>query len=183
MRLNLILLALTIISLATASSNCLCIDYIFPPMKWFNYSYDPAENVAIEINLVTLGPDPVTILTSDSGQINLSMHTFYIDEPYTYSEANGSSRDIRLGLMSWSDGPSVKTDTLLYLPEGPNYTVTIRNGWTRPNQSDVVAKYTGGNLTLWVNDPEHPLKWHPNFGRDPLLIPVAEGDRSLAGAA
>ena len=157
------LIILAIITIAVASSNCLCIDYISPPMEWYNYSYEPAKNVTIEINLITLGPDPVTILPADSRKINLSVHTYHIDEPHTYSKVNDSSLDIRMGLMSWSDGPSVKTDTLLYLPQGSNYTVTIRNGWSHMNQSGVVTKYTGGNLTLWVNDPEHALLWQPIF--------------------
>lgn len=167
MRFNLTVLILLVIILATASCNCLCIDYIVPPMQWYNYSFEPAENVTIEVNLITLGPDPVTILPSDSGLINISVYTYKIDEPSTYSDIVENHQDIRLGLMSWSDGPSVTTDTLLYLPQGPNYTVTIRNGWSHPNESSVVTRYTVGNLTLRVNDPEHPLYWHPRYPTGP----------------
>ena len=159
MRLQGSLIIIAIITLAVATSNCLCCDYIMPPMEWHNSSWEPDENVTVdnvkvEIYLVTLGPDPVTILPSDSRKINLSVHTYKYDEPRMSGNLNGSRYEVRLGMMGSSEAPpTVKTDTLLYLPQGWNYTVTIKNGWSHLNQSGVVNLYIGWNLTLRVNDP------------------------------
>ncbi len=156
MRLKSLAFALSIVVLAVASSNCcLCIDYFAPPMKWYNYSCNAAPNVTIGMNLYTLGPQPITILDSDSDMINFSSYGPFCN-PSIYTNTDNGRLDIYFRMSGSSDiSPGFKSDTYLYLPRGPNYTVSISIWESYRNVSNVTNKYTGGNLTLYVNDPEH----------------------------
>jgi hypothetical protein len=155
MRLKSLALALSIVVLAVASSNCLLTDYFAPPMKWYNYSCNAAPNVTIGMNLYTLGPQPIMILDSDSDMINFSSYGPFCN-PTISTRANDSQLDIYFRMSGSSDiNPGFKSDTYLYLPRGPNYTVSISIWESYRNVSNVTNKFTGGNLTLYVNDPEH----------------------------
>lgn len=171
MRLKSLALVAMISVLAVAGSNCICIDYFHPPMQWYNYSYDPAPNVTIGLNIYTLGPQPITILDSDSGQINFSIYTYY-SGPMLNDRHNDSQLNINF-LLPGTDmvTPGITVDTLVYLPHGPNYTLAIYN-----LGSPVITKYTGGNLTLWANDPDHsPHSFYP----DVTYYPNGTGDASV----
>ncbi len=85
--------------------------------------------VVTNMNIFTLGPDPVTILDSDSGKINVSLYSY--KNPNVYTSSNSSQVEINVGFTGSSEvTPGVITDTYVYLPQGPEYTVTIRNGWS-----------------------------------------------------
>jgi hypothetical protein len=139
--------------LAVASSNCICINYFNPPMQWYNYSYDPAPNVTIGMNIYTLGSQPITILDSDSGKINISTYSYY-SGPHLYQRLNDTHQNIYFFLPGTDTvNTGIKIDTLLYLPHGPNYTLII---WNIANgESPVATRYAGGNLTMWLDDPDH----------------------------
>ena len=131
-------------------------------MQWYNYSYEPSQNVTIEMIIHTVGPEPITILDSNSGKVTFSVFTPGYNKPEIYPDINETDMDLDFRLFGASDAyyPGIKTDTIVYLPRGPNYTMTINNGAGHPNESRIVSKYTGGNLTLWINDPKHILPWY-----------------------
>lgn len=164
-----LMLALTIVAIGVVCSNCcLCTDYFAPPMKWYNYSCSAVPNVTIGMYIYTLGPSPVTILDSDSGMINFSSYGPFIS-PWINTQTNDSHLDIYFRMTGSSDiQPGFKSDTYVYLPQGPNYTVTIGIWETYRNVSNVTNEYTGGNLTLWINNQEH---W-PEPQNYPTLTPL-----------
>ena len=166
MRLKSLALVIVLAVLVVASSNCVCRDLIIPPDRyWHNYSYDPSPNVTIGLLIHTNGPDPVTILDSGSDKIIFSAYTY--DEPAMFNTVNDSRQMIYYRLMGRSDMISgVKVDTILYLPRGPNYTVTVNNDAIYKKESNVTNNYSGGNLTLLVNEfPGHliPYNWETNW--------------------
>jgi hypothetical protein len=84
-----------------------------------------------------------------------------------FNTVNDNRQKIYYRLMGRSDMISgVKVDTILYLPGGPNYTVTVNYDALHHKDSNVTNNYSGGNLTLWINDlPEHliPFNWESNW--------------------
>ncbi len=155
MRLKSLVLAMTVMLLGVACSNCLCIDYFAPPMQWHNYSCNASPNVTIDMFLYPLGPAPVTILDSDSGMINFSSYGPLL-YPRISTDTNDGRLDIYFSLTGSSDiRPGVRSDTYVYLPRGPNYTVSIGIWESYRNESTIINKYSGGNITLWANDHEH----------------------------
>lgn len=155
MRLKSLALAMMVVLPGVTVSNCcLCIDYFAPPMQWYNYSCNASPNVTIGMYIYTLGPQPITILDSDSGMINFSSYGPLLF-PTIHVGTNDSQLDIYFRMSGSSDiSPGFKSETYVYLPRGPNYTVLISSVGDL-NKSKVTNEYTGGNLTLWVNDPEH----------------------------
>ncbi len=69
---------------------------------------------------------------------------------------NDSGLEIYFRMSGSSDiSPGFKSDTYVYLPRGPNYTVFASSSGSYQNESKVTNHYTGGNITLIVNDREH----------------------------
>jgi hypothetical protein len=64
--------------------------------------------------------------------------------------------------------PGIKSDTYVYLSRGPNYTVITDSSGNLQNESEVTNSYTGGNITLMVNDWEHM----PSPSYSVTLIPL-----------
>lgn len=173
MRFNLTLLVLSIIIVAIVASNCLCIDYFRPPMQWYNYSFDPEENVTIGMHIYNLGVEPVTIHNSDMEKITLSAYSY--DDPGVYE----TREDNQLNIFYVQPGreevePTIKTDNIVYLPRGPNYTIVISNGGYASFESPVIVRYTGGNLTLWVNNPDHLPQYPYHFPDNPIMPAVTD---------
>src|SRR5512138_2483854 len=127
MRYYLILLVLSIIAFAVIFTNCLCVDYFNPPMQWYNYSYEPAENVTVGMIIYTMRPQPVTIGDSGSGRIDFSAYAN--SPPKVYHDLSGNRLNISFWLPGSSEvNPGIESDIFVYLPPGPNYTLVIFDG-------------------------------------------------------
>lgn len=123
-------------------------------MRWSNYSCNASPNVTIEMYCYTLGLRPTTILDSDSDGINFSVYSF--GSPVIYIDTNDSQTDLYFWLSDFSDiRPGTISDMYVYLPQGPSYNFTINNLGANRSENKVSNNYSGGNLTLWVNDPQH----------------------------
>jgi hypothetical protein len=120
-------------------------------MHWYNNSYDTAPNVTIGIDFQTTGPAPVTILDTESDKINISL--YHPLHPGPSRKVNDTGEIIYYRVWSFDNANNAVADLYVYLPRGPNYTIMITQGYG--NGGTVVNKYSGGNLTLWVNDPAH----------------------------
>lgn len=143
-------LSLLFIVLFAACSNCVCLDYVWPQqMQWYNTSYDGTPNVFIGVDVQTVAPKSITILESDSDQINLSL--YYCRSPEVDRAVNRDTSAIRFRLWTWDNYPTVKPELFVYLPRGSNCTIGI--GQVFGNENRVINRYNGGNLTLYVNDP------------------------------
>lgn len=130
-------------------------------MYWYNNSSDIAPNVTIGIDLQTTGPKPVTILDSGSDKINFSLYHCY--PPQCSRSVNDTGEMINYHVWSFDNAGNAIADLYVYLPRGPNYTIMIVQAFTR---EPVVNRYSGGNLTLWVNDPDHNhLNWYDNWSQ------------------
>lgn len=171
-----LILVIVSLSLFVACSNCLCIDYFAPPMQWHNYSCNASPNVTIGMFLYPLGPAPVTILDSDSGLINFSSYGPLL-YPRISTDTNDGQLDIYFSLTGSSDiRPGVRSDTYVYLPRGPNYTVLIGIWESYRNESNITNKYTGENLTLWANDQGH---WPRSRNYPVTLTPLPTGKQPV----
>jgi hypothetical protein len=170
MQLKSLLLAISVVLLGVACSNCcLCIDYFAPPMQWNNYSCKASPNVTLSMYVYTLGPQPVTFLDSESDRINFSSYG-----PFLFPSINTRTNDNQLEIFFRMSGssdirPGFKSDTYVYLPRGPNYTVFVSSPGNYPNESRVTNNYTGGNITLVVNDHERMPQPFGGVTLTPLL--------------
>jgi len=134
----------------------------FPGNQWYNYSAEPSQYVKISLMIGTLGPQPVTVLDSDYDKVLFSFYTY--DEPRVYQRFENGEQIIDIRMMTSDIYTGFPTDTYVYLPRGPNYEVTILNASFYRDQSPFTNKYSGGNITLWVDDSNHlpPESIDPN---------------------
>jgi hypothetical protein len=164
-------LVILILLLSTAVCNCCgCLDLIGlsklnHPRQWYNESFDPsgAPNVTVRISAMALGDTPIRVLDSYSDKINISV-LYYTAPKFddyrhrdNYTVAAYAHYD-----NDWTQG--VGADIYVYLPGNASYTVNIRNMAAGNNSayddgSPLLVNYTLGNLTVWLNDPAHPLPW------------------------
>jgi hypothetical protein len=160
MRLKGLVAVLAIVVLAVACSNCCCLEILPRPMYWYNNSTDIASNITIGLDLQTTGPKPVTILDSDSDKINFSL--YHCRSPSLYRSLNGTDERLYYQVWSFDNAGLAVADLYVYLPRGPNYTIIVSQGYG--NQRPVVNKYTGGNLTLLVNENTNIIgDWYGNW--------------------
>lgn len=162
MQLKILVAVLTIVVIAVACSNCCCLGYLPRPMYWYNNSTDSAPNVTIGLDFQTTGPKPVTILDSDSDKINFSLYHCY--SPGLYRSVNASGELLYYQVWSFDNAGLSVADLYVYLPRGPNYTIIVSQGYG--NERPVVNKYTGGNLTLLVNENVSVIgDWYGNWSK------------------
>lgn len=121
----------------------------------YTYQTLPSPNVdlSISINYNTTGRGALTLLNSVDKMITLKVASkSSANSGFWMLRENELLRaDLRINWISNDYG------TLVYLPAGPSYNVTINCRDFASVKSGTVNKYTGGNLTLWVNDTVHGL--------------------------
>lgn len=146
-------IALLFIFLFAACSNCVCVclDYVWPQMKWYNASYNGTHDVLLGVDVQTVASKSITIMESDSDRINFSL--YYCSSPEIDRAVNNDSSVIRFRVWTWDNYPSVKPELFIYLPRGSNCTLVAGQVFGSENQ--VINRYDGGNLTLYVNDPAY----------------------------
>ncbi len=162
-------LAILILIMATVVVNCVCLSFVGLnslnyPRHWYNASFDQASapNVTVLISAKALGDTPIYVLDSDSNLINISV--FYYTAPVfkdIWHNDNLTIAAFAHYTSDWTEG--VGADIYVYLPGSANYTMNIEN-WAAPHtdsvytkSSPMLANYTRGNLTVWLNDPAHPV--------------------------
>jgi|AGTN01.1.fsa_nt_gi hypothetical protein len=139
------------IVLFVACSNCCGLAFLTPPKQWYNASFDPSPNVIIGMDIATDGPGPITILDSDSGKVGFNV--YYTDKPNIYRKVNESYAIMFLLVGGTDTRPSIGAETIVYLPSGTNYTIAINQPLLA--RGSPINNNATGNVTLWINDPNH----------------------------
>jgi hypothetical protein len=104
--------------------------------------------MAILIN--TTGQQQVTILDADADMACVSMRSVPMPQFYLRNDSDRLMVDFRLN--NTFDHGGVKVDTFVYLPQGPDYHLILIGRGLVTDESWVINKYSGGNLTLRVMD-------------------------------
>jgi hypothetical protein len=154
-------LALAIVLAGVACSNCCCLYYLPHQDQWYNKSFEAAPNMTIGFMVWNMGAEPVTILDSDSDKINVSIR--YVISPNYWLAENDSRTILYINLDGSDVYPGYDSETIVYLPQGNNFTVWISGAEYPGRESPVVSRYSGNNFTLWVRDANHSVYYdlHP----------------------
>jgi hypothetical protein len=117
-------------------------------MNSYTYSTVPSSDVTLDLSINNSGHAALTILDSEDGMVKFM----------EYIPGSGNPRFImqddneRLYGYLRIDSNIRNVESIVYLPEGPSYNVTITCRDFNDIKGSTVNRYTGGNLTLWVND-------------------------------
>ena len=130
-----------------------CLDYLTGTCQrhWTNETISPSRNTTLNLRVDTLGPAPITVLDSDSDVIRIAVN--YCADPAIKHRETRERLYINAFVTSPHDATqNAAADILVFLPAETNYTMNIRNQQYTP----VTNRYTGRNLTLWINQGDHP---------------------------
>jgi hypothetical protein len=122
-------------------------------MQVYTYSTAPSSDVTLGISINNTGRAALTILDSRDGMIKFTeyIHGSGIPRFFMQDDSERLYGNLRI------DSNIRDFESFMYLPAGPSYNMTITCSDFKKIENNMVNKYTGGNLTLWVNDTVHGL--------------------------
>ncbi len=163
------LMVLAVVIVGVACSNCLCLQYYWPhQVQWYNKSFDAAQNMTIGLMLWNMGEQPVTILDSESDNINVSIR--YVISPNGWLASNDSCTILYINLDGSDVYPGYDSETIVYLPRENNFTMIVSGLEFPGRESPIVSRYSGSNFTLWVDDGGHNVYYDLRAAPDMHVI-------------
>ncbi len=159
-----IALTITLVLIAAIVANCASINPILYPKQWYNNSYEPAANTSVYIEALALGSTPITILDSDTDEIKIAIN-YYTGPEFVQRKTDDRLNVYAFVLYKNDMTQNVGADILVYLPKYGNYTVNVYNQYLEANNdkkgSGTSVNVTNENVTVWVNDRDHPVPMSP----------------------
>lgn len=148
-----------IIIIATFSSNCAT-----PSKQWFNASVEPAENVTIYLDLLTIGDGKTIFVDAKDYAINLSVN--YVNKPSFEQYRDNDNLSI-FTKISYGDSNDARigADMLIYVPENATYTFYY---YTFGGINQTIINNSKSNITI-IKDYDVSRY---RSGKDFRVIPV-----------